>query len=292
MSATTAVRRPWVARRLPHIVSLAILVGIGIGHLYWSVTDWHLHDMNVYWDAAVRLREGGELYGADSATPYNAYRYAPWFAYAWVPLTFVPKPVVDVGWSLVLIGCSWLCIRPFIAASSRASLLLVVMMLPILIAISAGGNVQAPLLALLMYRLPKRDGPIWIALAASLKVVPILLVLYLLAERRFVGAVVAVALTGALWLPILAFPVSATTSDPGLAGALIRVHPVIYVAAAAAAVGVAAYLARRRSPYATLATVTAMVVALPRLFVYDVTWALVGTVTPNEGRETAADGAR
>lgn len=289
MTAVVAARRPWVVRRLPGVVSLAILVGIGIGHLYWSLTDWHLHDMNVYWDAAVRVRDGQALYDEAGATPYNAYRYAPWFAYAWVPLTLLPKALVDVVWSTLLLACCWLCIRPLLPAASRAEWLLLMMMLPILVAISAGGNIQAALLAALLYRLPRWDAPIWIAVAASLKVVPILLVLYLVAERRWVAAVVAVGGAVALWAPILAFDVSPTTADAGLAGALIRIHPVVYGTVAAVAAGFAAYLAWRRSPYVTLAAATTLVLALPRLFVYDVTWVLTGLVRP---REPNGDGSR
>lgn len=285
MTAIAAPPQRWIVRRLPHLVSLAVLSGMAIAYLYWDIAAWRLDDVDVYWDAAVRVREGGALYGEEGVAPTRAYRYAPWFAYAWIPLTYVPRIVVDVAWSLVLLACSWLCIRPIFRGRTRAERLLVIMMLPILVAISAGGNVQAALLAALLHRLPKSDGPVWVAIAASLKVVPILLTLYLLAERRWTAAVVALALTAVLWLPILAFPVSVTTVDSGFAGALIRVHPLLYGIVAAAAVGVAMWCAIRRSAYVTLAAAAATVIALPRLFVYDVTWVLVGVVTPSRPRE-------
>ena len=43
--------------RLARIVALAIIIGIGVNHVWWSVTDWHLDDMDAYWQAGLRLRE-------------------------------------------------------------------------------------------------------------------------------------------------------------------------------------------------------------------------------------------
>ncbi|MGH2385582.1 MAG: hypothetical protein ACRDGB_11120, partial [Candidatus Limnocylindria bacterium] len=64
------------------IISLYVLAA---GILY-SIGNWTLEDMDAYWDAAVRLRAGEPLYReyAD-ATAANVYRYAPWFAFAWIP---------------------------------------------------------------------------------------------------------------------------------------------------------------------------------------------------------------
>ena len=47
--------------RLARIVVLAIIIGIGVNHVWWSVTDWHLDDMDAYWQAGLRLREARAL---------------------------------------------------------------------------------------------------------------------------------------------------------------------------------------------------------------------------------------
>src|SRR5688572_17869256 len=101
------LRHPSVATRLARIVVLAVIIGIGFNHVWWSVTDWHLSDMNAYWDAAMRLRVGGELCPpASDVTASDVYRYSPWFAWLWVPLTSLPRGLVNVAWSLILVGAS------------------------------------------------------------------------------------------------------------------------------------------------------------------------------------------
>jgi hypothetical protein len=58
--------------RLARMVAIAVLVGVAVSHLRWMIADWNLHDMNVYWDAAMRLRNGQELYAA--VDPIDVYR--------------------------------------------------------------------------------------------------------------------------------------------------------------------------------------------------------------------------
>src|SRR5687767_6112377 len=97
------LRQTW-----PFWVVVALVVGIGVNNVVQAVVDWHLHDMNVYRDAARRIVAGEPLYGGD-VTPLNAYRYAPWFAYAWIPLAALPDTVVDIIWSLLLLAGSAAC---------------------------------------------------------------------------------------------------------------------------------------------------------------------------------------
>ena len=47
-------------------------------------------DVAAYWGAAEHIRAGEPLYLAGAANASDLYRYAPWFAYAWVPLTLLP----------------------------------------------------------------------------------------------------------------------------------------------------------------------------------------------------------
>ena len=259
--------------RIARLVTIAVIVAIGVNSIVWAIADWHLADMHVYQDAALRLRAGEQLYGGDVDT-LSAYRYAPWFAYAWVPLTLLPQPVIDFGWSAFLLAGSaittWLVVRP----ATRPRVALALLVGPILFGISAIGNLQGPMLALLMIGMPRRWAGLAIGLAASLKVVPLLLVLALVAERRWTQAAIAVTTSAILWAPVLWMGAEPITLDPGLA----RTLPVpVWLLVAGAAVSISAFLTWQRSRYSALAAAAAALLALPRLFVYDITLLVVAT---------------
>src|SRR4026208_987385 len=84
--------------RLARTVVLAFIVAITILNVVWAIGDWHLHDMNVYWTAAEQWRQTGNPYTpVPTADADSVYRYAPWFAAAWVPLTLRPRLPVEIG---------------------------------------------------------------------------------------------------------------------------------------------------------------------------------------------------
>lgn len=282
---------PELVWRAARIVALALLVGVGINHLYWSLTDWNLVDMRVYWDAAMRLRDGEPLYADAATNTFHAYRYAPWFAYAWVPLTYLPQSIVGVAWSAILLAASAAVLWPLVRIGSTPAILLAVLMLPLLVPMASGGNVQPLMVAALLFGLPRRSGPLWVALAASLKVAPILFVLVYLARGEWLRAGLTLVLTAALLAPALLMGIGAVTVDPGPVAALPAISPVVYVIVAALTVGVAFWIGRTRPAYGPLAAATAAVVALPRLFLSDVTLQLVGLaehpfVKSREDRQT------
>ena len=66
---------------------LVICICYAIGNIVWSASAWEIPDIEAYWNAALRLRDGGPLYPlATNVNDSEVYRYAPWFAYAWIPL--------------------------------------------------------------------------------------------------------------------------------------------------------------------------------------------------------------
>lgn len=260
-----------MASRGSRLVVIAILAGIGLSSIIWAVADWHLHDMEVYEAAAWRIRNAEPLYGGD-VDPLSAYRYAPWFAYVWVPLTYLPPLAVRIGWSIILLAASVAALSPF---ARRRSFMLVLLFGPILVGITAIGNLHPAMLALLVWGLPRRWGGIAVGIAASLKVVPILLVLHFIAERRWRQAGIAVAVATLLWLPVLGYEIAPVSFDPGVARTLATPA---WVAIAGIAIGLAAWFALRRSRYTLLASATAALLALPRLFVYDVTFMMLGAL--------------
>lgn len=256
------------------LLAIASVVAIGVNSIVWAIADWHLADMRVYQEAALRIRAGEPLYGGD-VDALSAYRYAPWFAYAWVPLTYLPQAAINILWSAFLLVGAALSTWAVVRRPSAARVILVLLVGPILFGISAIGNVQAPMIALLILGIPRRWGWLAVGAAASLKVVPLLLALVFVAERRWWQAAAAVVSAVALWLPVAWMSADAVTFDPGLARTL---PAAAWLAVGGLAVGTAALLAWRESRHAALAAATAAILALPRLFVYEISLLLVGTL--------------
>ena len=178
--------------RLAKTVVAGLVIGLGVANLWFSVTGWTLSDASAYWEAAHRLREGGELYPAvANVEASNVYRYAPWFAWLAMPFTYLPVQIAGALWSLVLVAASTAAVIPM---ARRGALLQVAFFFPILIGISAVGNAQALMVAWLVWGVERRSGPVWVALAASLKAVPLLLALVYLGRREWLRAVLSVAL--------------------------------------------------------------------------------------------------
>src|SRR4029079_944327 len=110
------------------------------------------------------------------------YRYAPWLAWLAVPWTYLPPPVAGALWSAVLLAASGLALVPLVRAGAWV---LVAFFAPILVGISAVGNIQPLIVAALVWGVERRSGPVWVALAASLKVFPLLLALVYAGRRQW-----------------------------------------------------------------------------------------------------------
>lgn len=253
--------------RLPKLLAVALVVGVGVSQLILTIGDWHLRDAGAYWEAAMRLRDGEPLYPplAD-AEASEVYRYAPWLAWAWVPLTFLPREAVNVIWSVILLAASAAALSPLVRVRAW---LAVALFLPILVGISAIGNVQPLIAAGLVLGVERRSGPLWIAAAASLKAVPLLLVVTYLGRRQWLRAVVTSALTALLVAPMLLYDLSNYPTGAGGASMLFDV-PILFALVVGAGILVSWRLAPTR--WAWLASSTTMTLALPRFFVYDLTF--------------------
>ena len=262
---------PGAVDHLAQRVVAVLVIGFGVAQVLLSIGDWHLRDMGAYWDAGERLRSGEALYPRlDDPEASTTYRYAPWFAWLWIPVTALPREAVGVLWSGVLLAASAIALAP---AVKRRAWIVVALFAPMLIGISAIGNAHPLLIAGLVHGVDRRSGPLWIALAASLKLVPIVFVLTYIGRGQWPRAAVAIGATVVLVVPASLYDLSRYPTSSGQAAALIAV-PGLYVAAVAAAAVITVRLARSRTAWlASAATVT---LAVPRLFVYDVTYVLVG----------------
>ena len=229
--------------------------------------DWHLRDMNAYWEAALRLRDGEPLYPplADSEVS-EVYRYAPWFAWMWVPLTFLPRELVNVLWSGILLTASGAALLPLV----RSRVWLAVgFFAPILIGISAIGNAHPLLVAALVLGVERRSGPLWIAMTASLKAVPILFVVTYLGRREWMRAGITLLITAALVSPMLLYDLGSYPTGAGGAIVLLGWLP-LYAIVIAGSILISLRLARTNVGW--LASATTVMLALPRFFVYDITF--------------------
>jgi hypothetical protein len=217
-------------------VAQAAALGLGIALAILSVhTGLLWTDGQVYWDAGQRVASGQPLYPAGT-DPDTAFKYAPWFAWAWAPLTFLPEPLVAGAWIVAMVGAWALPTVAFLRMGWAARAVALLAGPPLLIA-ALGGNVQPAVVALLWAFLDRRGGPVAIGIAASLKLFPALFVVTYLARREWGRAVVALAVGALLWLPALLYDLGAYPSAIGGALSLWTISPIVYLAAVLVAAG-------------------------------------------------------
>jgi alpha-1,2-mannosyltransferase len=260
-------------RRTQRVVQ-AVALGLGIALAILSVhTGLIWTDGQVYWEAGQRVVAGEPLYppGVD---PETAFKYAPWFAWAWAPLTFLPEPLVAGAWTLAMVAAWALPIVAFVRMG-WAGLAVAFLAGPPLLIAALGGNVQPGVVALLWAMLDRRWGPVAIGVAASLKLFPALFVVTYLARREWTRAAVAVAVGSLLWLPLLAYGVSSYPSAVGGALSLWTISPLVYLAA----VGAAGIWALRR-PSWPAASVLVIVGASVRFIPYHLGYLLCSAPLP------------
>jgi hypothetical protein len=265
------------------LVVVAIIIGtslglsltyLGVGEALGLVPHPPLRDWYAYWDAAQRLRDGEALYPAlSNENLETTYRYAPWFAYVWVPLTFLPREVVGVSWVVVMFAVAVVALIPLLRSGRLPAVLLAALLAPFLAQGVAQGNVQPAVVALLVHGLGTRWGPGAIAVAASLKAFPILYAgrYALLGEwRKFA---ISIAITVLLVAPILLLAPAAYPLEAGPIGSLWLISPFAWAAGLIIGLTIAVRFARSRAGW--FASSLAVVLATTRLQPYDLTFLLV-----------------
>lgn len=264
----------WIARK----IATAILLGLSVANVVWAFSDWRLYDLVTYIDAARMWVETGNPYTATPrAEDWMLYRYAPWFAALFVPLLALPETVLHVSYSVIVTAASVLAVVPMLRQYGRPAIPVAAFLGTMLFGIGAGGNIQPVLVALLAWTLATRAGPFGVAVAASLKLTPLLFVLVYAGQRewRMVGA--TLLFFGLMFAPILLFDLPGRATSPGPSNSLIHVNVWLWAAVGLATVVVAAWQSYRVAPTRWLATCLAVIMTSPRLIGYDLTVFLAAT---------------
>jgi len=231
-------------------------------------------DVTAYWNAAERLRNGETLYQAGAANASDLYRYAPWFAFAWIPLTYLPFEAVVSAWVGLMVASALISTVPLLRLGPTGWAACA-FFLPLQLQGAVWGNVQPLLVLMLMWGVGRRSGPLWIALGASLKAVPIVLTLVYAGRGEWRKAGIAAALTALLVAPMLFFDLSGYSTAPGPnQDSLAGVSLFLFVPIAVGALVATYRLAGTR--YRWAAGAFAMIASLPRLLSYEATFMLVG----------------
>ncbi len=247
-------------------------------------------DAEAYWLAANRLREGIALYGGPRGDETEIYRYAPWFAFAWVPLTYAGHDLAFALWRVILAAATVAAIWPLVRRPGPASVTLAILIGGLLVSELPAANVTPLMVGMLVAGIRSRVGPILLGLAGSLKLFPLLLVAGFAAERRWLHAAVAIGVASMLWLNILAFDVLLYTQIGGpsfyVGGvSLYSVSPTIWLPAAIGSGVLIVALIARRSPWTWLAAGAAIPVAVPRVWLPDASYVVIGLPALDEVTE-------
>ena len=267
--------------------ALTVLAGLGallgLGMLWLHLASDPLVDIRAYYDAARRLNQGLPLYLADGdPTRPTFYFYPPLLAIALRPFAGLPFHVFALGWEAVVVA-SFVALLRRLGASRRAFIGVGLLGMPLGWALGVG-QAQVPMTLLVAIGQP------WsIALAANIKLFPILAAVWWLGRREFqaIGALVAwLILLGLVQWLLEPAGSAAFFSSVGLgqvAGVQnlspYSVSPALWAVLSATGAVAAVLLAPSRWGWpaaVALATLTS-----PRLLVYMLTGLLAGLREPD-----------
>jgi hypothetical protein len=268
--------------RAARLIAVAIVIGWSLANIIQHLTAWSLSDMDAYWNAAMRIRHAQDLYPAvlDPAA-VDIYKYAPWFAWLWIPVTYLPKGFAGAAWSTVLVLSSVAAIAPLTLHPTLTRLAAATLLGSLLIWSAASGNVQPLLVAILVHTVARRSGPVWVGVAASLKIFPVFYALVYLGRREWLRCILALLVAALLWAPAFAYDLKhfpggyADSPSPFLA-----ISPVLF--GFLALLAVTATIAGARTRYAWLAASASLFASLPRVSLIDLSHLAVGASVRNE----------
>ena len=288
--------RPATKRVLYLLWFAAAVIGAaaGLAVAYMHIVGDPLNDARAYYDAASRLNHGAALYpaGIDPSTN-RIYLYPPLLAMVLRPLALLPYEWFAVIWELVVVLSFVLLIRVLGVNRKETWLAIGVLGIPIGWALTVA-QAHIPMTLLIAIGQP------WsIALAANLKLFPVLIALWWLGRREF-EAVAAFLMWSALFVlaqvlvhPNDAFAYFQQIGFEQVALGEIRnwspyaLSPVIWWSLIA--VGAMATLALARTKWGWAVAVAFATLAPPRLLVYMFTSLVAMVRQPRLSREPDPD---
>ncbi len=291
-SPETASARPWFdtpnIRRV--LVAAAVLgLALGIETVVLHLRLDPMADLHAYVDGAARLNVGQPLYDQPASVDDAAfYRYPPLLAIAFRPFAALPFDVIAAGWAVVLLAALVLTVLRLGARRRETWVLLGMLALPTGWALVIG---QAQVIVTLLLAL---GAPWAVALAANLKVFPIVVAVWWIARRdtralRRLGLWVGVLVLAQLVIEpaaTLAYPAFLLSDQVGDVNSVspFAISPLLWLAIVSA-LAIAA-IRWGRHPLGWPIAVTLSVFAMPRLLVYQLSSLLAGLRPPDDSTPT------
>jgi hypothetical protein len=257
------------------VLLLTLFLFVRVGQ---AITRWDGADLDVYLRAAREWVEHGNPYRYAGDRGVESYRYGAWFAALWIPFIDTPREIVEVVWSAVLLACTAAVMVSLVVEHGERGIPVALFAGGLLISATAGGNVQPLLVAALYLGMHRPTGPLWIGLAASVKLVPILYLSPWIGRRQWGRATVAMLIMAIGLAPTALFDVPAVVTDPGT-----ETYPSLFVWLGLAGGAFLAALMVARTRYAWIAAGAAAVLALPRLLSVD-----LALILPAAGRRSSS----
>jgi alpha-1,2-mannosyltransferase len=201
-------REPQLPARLVRLAPLALILSLALHALavaHWTRGLTALYDLEVYRAGGRAIVDGTSLYDRDVFWVLK-FTYPPFAAVVFTPLALVPVWLLKLAFSAVNVAALgaviWLCLRALGYAGEknlRAAVILLTALLfwlePVRSTIDIG-QVNLLLMLLVVWDLisgPRRYQGIGVGIAAGIKLVPGIFILYLLLTRRWRAAGVALA---------------------------------------------------------------------------------------------------
>lgn len=253
-------------RRFARLLTTAIAFGWLAYVLASWVLLWNPADAGAYYDAAARVVRGEPLYLGLHPEAHEVYRYAPWFAYAWVPFTSLPRDIALHAWSVAMLCASLVAVWPLVHRGTPAALALGALLGAFLVETSMFGNAHPLVVAILVLAARSRWMPLAVGIAASIKLVPILFVVGWIRRGRWPAVTAGLVTAAVLWVPAVLFDLSGYETDPGTGLlSLYSVSPWLWAAGAVASGGVAAWTVATGSRWMWIALAFVMFLGPPRV---------------------------
>jgi glycosyl transferase family 87 len=286
--ARLSFARMRILRRTARLIAMAVALGwLGYTLASWYFA-WNPADAGAYYGAAQRLLSGAPLYPVTNPEAHEVYRYAPWFAVLWIPLTLFPEWLVGHAWSLLMLAAAAYAAWPVLRLGTPAAITLGALLGAFLAETAMFGNAHPLVVAMLVRTIRHPTAPIWVGVATSLKLVPILFVVPWAGRGEWRKVAVAVGSAALLFAPILLFNLSGYITSPGTGLlSLYAVSPSLWLVVAVVNAAVAVLLAVRRSPWAWIAVALLMFLGPPRVTTSYLSFILVAVVVMLEERRTA-----